>query len=176
MKDFYKKNESLSVLSGLSGFSVIIYRMKMVCKESPIPLRRRNRISKRMRCKESVKHRLFFVEEDMAKEWSKPFYNSAAWKHQRAAVLKRDRYRCTEPGCHRTAEEVHHIIELTEQNISDTKISLDMENLRSLCGDCHKRITKQMNRKACEILEDIIFDENGYPVSANIPPGGGGEK
>lgn len=125
---------------------------------------------------ESVKHRLFFVEEYMAQEWSKPFYNSAAWKYQRAAVLKRDRYRCTESGCYRTAEEVHHIIELTEQNINDTKISLNMKNLRSLCGDCHKRITRQMKQKTCGILEDIIFDANGYPVSANIPPGEGGEK
>lgn len=109
----------------------------------------------------------------MAQEWSKQFYNSSAWKHQRAAVLKRDRYRCTEPGCNRTAEEVHHIIELTEKNINDAKISLGMDNLRSLCGDCHKRLTKHMKRKTYGILEDIIFDENGYPVLQTYPPGGG---
>lgn len=106
----------------------------------------------------------------MAKEWAKSFYNSAAWKHQRAAVLKRDRYRCTEPGCRRTAEEVHHITELTEKNINNNNISLSMDNLRSLCGECHKRITKQANQKGSRILEDIIFDADGYPISADNPP------
>ena len=109
----------------------------------------------------------------MAKEWSKPFYNSGAWKTQRQAVLKRDKYICTEPGCHRLAEEVHHITELTEENVDDSKISLDMNNLRSLCRVCHKRITKQMKQNGNRILEDIIFDENGYPISANNPPGEG---
>ena len=109
----------------------------------------------------------------MAKDWSKPFYNSRVWKAQRETVLKRDKYICTEPGCHRHAEEVHHIKELTEENVGDPKISLDMNNLRSLCGDCHKRITKQMKQKSSAILEDIIFDENGYPIRANNPPGEG---
>lgn len=108
----------------------------------------------------------------MAKEWSKGFYNSAKWKLQRAAVLKRDRYRCTEPGCGRTAEEVHHVIELTEKNVDDPLISLALSNLRSLCGSCHKRITKQMKRKENNILEKIIFDRNGYPIPADTPPEG----
>lgn len=107
----------------------------------------------------------------MAKDWSKAFYNSAAWKAQRLAILKRDRYRCTEPGCHRTAEEVHHIVELTEENVNDQKIALDQNNLRSLCSSCHKRITRAMKQKAAGILEDIVFDENGYPVAAaGYPP------
>ncbi len=40
----------------------------------------------------------------MAKDWSKAFYNSAVRKAARQEVLKRDRYRCAEPGCYRTAE------------------------------------------------------------------------
>ncbi len=108
----------------------------------------------------------------MAKEWSKSFYNSAEWKLQRAAVLKRDRYLCTEPGCCRTAEEVHHVVELTEQNVDDPNISLALSNLRSLCSSCHKRITKRMKRKEDSILEKIIFDKDGYPIPADIPPEG----
>ncbi|MCM1057902.1 MAG: HNH endonuclease [Firmicutes bacterium] len=108
----------------------------------------------------------------MAKDWSKEFYNSSTWKAQRMAILKRDRFRCTEPGCRRTAEEVHHIEELTEANINDPKITLDPNNLRSLCGPCHRRITRMMKQKSYGILEDIVFDADGYPVRAAEPPQG----
>lgn len=109
----------------------------------------------------------------MAKEWAKSFYNSNAWKQTREIALKRDRYRCQSPGCRRTAEEVHHIVELTEKNVNDIRISLNLNNLTSLCSDCHKRITKKMKSKDYGILEDIIFDENGYPISAKDTPGRG---
>ncbi|MCM1192908.1 MAG: HNH endonuclease [Butyrivibrio sp.] len=112
----------------------------------------------------------------MAKDWSKDFYNSAVWKTQRQAILKRDRFRCTEPGCHRTAEEVHHIEELTEANINNPQITLNPKNLRSLCSRCHKRITREMKQKSYGILEDIVFDADGYPVRAAAPPGGSIEK
>ncbi len=108
----------------------------------------------------------------MAKDWAKTFYNSRVWQQQRLAILKRDRYRCTEPGCRRTAEEVHHIVELTEQNVGDVNISLNPSNLRSVCSDCHKRITKAMKEKGNGILQDIIFDEDGFPIPANAAPGG----
>lgn len=102
----------------------------------------------------------------MAKQWAKAFYNSAAWKHTRAAVLARDRYLCTEKGCFNPAEEVHHIKELTETNVHDMNISLNMNNLRSLCSECHKAITKREHQKGYGILPDIVFDENGYPIQA----------
>lgn len=110
----------------------------------------------------------------MAQTWAKAFYNSGLWKQQRANILKRDRYKCTEPGCRRTAEEVHHIKPLTEKNVNDPHVSLDPKNLRSLCGVCHKRITKAMMQKNYGILEDIVFDENGYPISAEHSPREGG--
>lgn len=108
----------------------------------------------------------------MAKDWAKAFYNSTAWKQTRLCVLKRDRYRCQQPGCRRTAEEVHHIKELTEDNVNDIRVSLNINNLTSLCSDCHKAITKRMKTKGYGILEDIVFDENGYPIPADTPPGG----
>lgn len=117
-----------------------------------------------------------FLCDDMAKEWAKSFYNSKAWKDTREIVLKRDRYRCQSPGCRRTAEEVHHIKELTEKNVYDIRISLNLNNLTSLCSNCHKRITKQMKSKTSVILEEIIFDENGYPIPAQAPPEGCIEK
>ncbi|MCQ2087986.1 MAG: HNH endonuclease [Bacilli bacterium] len=105
----------------------------------------------------------------MAYPWAKAFYNSSAWKDMRRLILMRDHYRCTEPSCHRTAEEVHHIKELTKENVNDNSIALNPNNLRSLCGDCHKRITKREKMKSNKILIDIIFDDDGYPIPAGTP-------
>lgn len=99
----------------------------------------------------------------MAQGWSKQFYNSSHWQKQRIYILQRDNFMCTEPGCRRPAEEVHHIIELTEENINDLNICLNENNLRSLCGQCHKRITKEMHSKG-SILPRVGFDEDGYPI------------
>lgn len=101
----------------------------------------------------------------MAKEWAKAFYNSTAWRDTREIVLKRDRYMCQNLGCHNTAEEVHHIEELTPTNINDIRVTLNLNNLTSLCSDCHKKITKAMHGKSRNsFLPDIEFDDNGYPV------------
>lgn len=101
----------------------------------------------------------------MAKAFAKSFYNSKEWAATRTYILKRDGYHCTEPGCPNTATEVHHIIELTPENIGNPAITMSETNLRSLCHECHQRITKQM--KTCEqkgnVLVPIGFDANGYP-------------
>ena len=36
------------------------------------------------------------------------------------------------------AEEVHHVIPLTAENVKDPNVSLNPENLVSLCRECHK--------------------------------------
>lgn len=103
----------------------------------------------------------------MAKDWARGFYNSPAWKKQRLYILKRDNYTCTEPGCIGVGTEVHHIIELTKENINDVNISLNENNLRTLCHDCHSRITKLMKSNCENILQDIIFDEFGFPINVD---------
>lgn len=102
----------------------------------------------------------------MARSTLKAFYDSAVWKHQRIYILQRDNFTCTEVGCSRTATEVHHIIELNEQNINDVNITLNENNLRSLCHDCHTRITKQMKSRQSHqnVLPKIIFDPQGFPI------------
>lgn len=114
---------------------------------------------------------LLFFDGKMAKEWAKAFYNSKAWRECRDTQLKMDRYRCTRPGCFEPAQEVHHIIELTPDNINDISISMNHNNLTSLCSECHKRITKEqkMKYKFKEHLQrNIVFDANGYPIE--VPP------
>lgn len=107
----------------------------------------------------------------MAKQFSKAFYNSSAWKWKRREVLHRDTYTCHD--CGGRAEEVHHIIELTPENIGDARIALGNDNLMSLCSACHKKRTIE----CAEVPSGFYFDERGYVVPATYPPpGGGGEK
>lgn len=73
--------------------------------------------------------------------WAESFYSSLAWKRCRELVKKRDAYLCVD--CMKknkltAAEEVHHIVELTPDNVTDPSIALDPSNLVSLCRECHR--------------------------------------
>lgn len=100
----------------------------------------------------------------MARPGIKGFYNSTLWKKQRLYILNRDNYICTEPGCSRMGTEVHHIIELNESNVNDYNICLNENNLRTLCHECHTRITKEMKASNENVLTKIVFDAQGFPV------------
>ena len=75
---------------------------------------------------------------------SLPFYHSAAWKRVRALAMQRDNGMCQDcmdrlragygikPN---RAQMVHHIIPLEER----PDLALDLNNLRSLCNECHNR-------------------------------------
>lgn len=110
----------------------------------------------------------------MAKEWAKAFYNSKEWQAVRQAVLMRDKYLCQKCHTH-PAEEVHHKIYLTQQNIYDESISLNAANLISLCRDCHQNehkhsrtnqrlINKDIRDMANKLDTEYIFDANGQLV------------
>lgn len=76
------------------------------------------------------------------KQWAETFYKSAAWKQTRTAIMARDRCLCQDclgKGLVVPAEEVHHIIELTPENINDPSITLNEKNLISLCRECHRQ-------------------------------------
>ena len=64
------------------------------------------------------------------------FYHSTAWKKVRSYVLMRDNYLCQEclkDGVVRSAELVHHIVEVK----NDWSKRLKEENCISLCKQCH---------------------------------------
>lgn len=110
----------------------------------------------------------------MAKEFAKSFYNSKAWKETRQLIIERDRGRCQE--CGRAANEVDHIEELTKDNIDDTNITLNPDNLRLLCHECHTRKTKQEQARQQGnkqqdylVLDKIIFDVDGFPIVGSPP-------
>ena len=112
----------------------------------------------------------------LAREFAKEFYHSREWQKVRDYVLARDHYKCTR--CPMPAEEVHHIIRLSPENINDVKITLNPENLISLCKDCHfaehKREKEAGRRKANgtsygDCREGFHFDENGMLVPDEVP-------
>ena len=120
----------------------------------------------------------------MSRQFSKQFYDSAQWERVRTGVLMRDRYMCTR--CGRPAEEVHHIKHLTPENINDPNVSLNPNNLTSLCRDCHfeehrndrarghTRDGREIDHR--EVEEGFMFDENGQLVrvkKAETPQEGG---
>ena len=75
---------------------------------------------------------------------SDPFYHRKAWKRVRLEALRRDHWMCRdcmdrfEAGYGikpNRATMVHHVIPLEER----PDLALDLDNLRSLCDECHNR-------------------------------------
>ena len=75
---------------------------------------------------------------------SAPFYHTAAWKRLRAQALARDGGMCQDcmermrmgVGIRpRRATMVHHIVPVEER----PDLALRLDNLRSLCDECHNR-------------------------------------
>lgn len=78
----------------------------------------------------------------MAREFSRDFYKSAAWKKTRAAYWKAAGGLCEDcrrAGIITQGEEVHHIEELTPENITDPRVTLNWANLVLLCHRCHMK-------------------------------------
>lgn len=92
----------------------------------------------------------------MARAFAKTFYDSKAWKDTRDYCLLRDHYSCVK--CGNAAEEVHHKIWLTPENINDINITLNPDNLICLCHVCH---TKEHSNKVDYPYE---FDSNGMLI------------
>lgn len=106
----------------------------------------------------------------MAKKNRKWFYNSELWRIARINALKRDGFTCA--YCGARATEVHHLIELNDVNIHDPEISLNLNNLQSLCHDCHTRITLEehgIKKMDCDM--EYYFDEDGM-LQRRTPPEG----
>lgn len=101
------------------------------------------------------------------KDWAKSFYQSKQWYRCRASYIAMRM--ATDGGlCEVCGKEqgyiVHHIRPLTEQNIGDPNISLNHDNLRFECKQCHDEEeghyydAKGVKRLIC------LFDENGQPA------------
>ena len=114
----------------------------------------------------------------MAREFSKSFYNSKEWQKCRDYVLKRDAYLCQH--CGNPAEEVHHIIHITPRNIEDIAVTMNPDNLISLCKDCHfeqhrkskkesvGRANKRRKHERITNDDGSYFDESGMLVMRKV--------
>ncbi len=96
------------------------------------------------------------------RDFAKSFYASPAWKKIRKYVFSRDMglcVRCGNPG-----EIVHHKVYLTPENISDPTISLNEENLETLCRECHA-----IEHEGEPVTEKgLAFDEDGNLVERSM--------
>lgn len=76
----------------------------------------------------------------MAKAFAEQFYKSIEWKHCRAEFVKSRRglcENCLAKGIITPGVIVHHVEELTPENIYRPEISLSWGNLKLLCRQCH---------------------------------------
>lgn len=105
-------------------------------------------------------------EAESMREFAKAFYESPAWRHTRAYILKRDAglcVHCGEPGV-----IVHHKIELTPRNIDDPAIALGEDNLETVCRTCHALI----HEGTPPLADGLVFDADGNIITApHTPPG-----
>ena len=78
----------------------------------------------------------------MAKEWAKAFYKSKEWKECRAAYIQSVNglcERCLKKGIVNPGYIVHHKIHLTPENINNSEITLNWDNLEYVCKECHDK-------------------------------------
>lgn len=100
----------------------------------------------------------------MAKDYSKWFYNSTKWRKLREYICVSRNHTCEE--CGEYGDQVHHIIEITPDNINDTSITLNEKNLQLLCKECHDKKRKTEN----EVNDGLEFDINGDLIPSHSPP------
>ena len=83
------------------------------------------------------------------KEYAEKFYKSKRWQKLRQYVWSRDRglcQRCLKNGKITEGSTIHHIVEITQDTITDENITLNPDNLITLCRDCHAAVHKREKR------------------------------
>lgn len=85
------------------------------------------------------------------------FYVSGEWRACREAYLKRYPLcrRCAAKGLAEPATQVHHVIRLTRENITDPAVALNWDNLEPLCDACHKAEHKPKVRWRCDAMGHV---------------------
>lgn len=99
------------------------------------------------------------------------FYHSTAWAKAKQAKKMQARGICER--CGKAGYEVHHKIPLTDENVDDPNISLNLENLELLCTACHNAARDEEERAKGK-RNDYYFDEKGNMVFT--PPRSKNEK
>ena len=82
------------------------------------------------------------------------FYRSDTWKIARAIKIANACGVCEECGAIGT--EVHHIIHLTPENVTDPSIATNQDNLKLLCNECHNKAHGRFEGR-----KEYYFDDEG---------------
>ena len=104
---------------------------------------------------------------------TKGFYKTAAWLKCRAAYIKSVGglcERCLADGKIVPGYIVHHKCYLTPENINDTSVTLNWDNLEYLCQPCHNAIHfKEEHRKRYTINKDGTINISAECMSGYAP-------
>lgn len=80
------------------------------------------------------------------------FYKSPAWLAARELKIVSVNSLCER--CGQIGLEVHHKERLTVENVNDSSVSLNQDNLELLCRDCH-------NKEHKRFCKEVEFDVDG---------------
>ena len=102
----------------------------------------------------------------MSKAFAEGFYKSRTWQECRESYAKSKGYlceNCLKKGLYNPGVIVHHIIELTPENINNPKVTLNHSNLRLLCRKCHAEEHARKRRYLIGINGEIILKDPPIP-------------
>lgn len=86
------------------------------------------------------------------------FYHSIKWKKLRLAKWQLARGICER--CGKAGDEVHHKIPITDANVDDPSIALNLDNLELLCTKCHNAARDEEDKRQGK-RRDYYFDDKG---------------
>lgn len=113
----------------------------------------------------------------MARDFAKPFYDSAAWRKCRASFIAQ-RQAVDGGMCQRCGVElgriVHHRVWLSPENIGDHSVTLDHENLEYVCQTCHNKIEQGEEEPRCRFTPDGQVE--GHPPRLEGPCGAASDR
>lgn len=102
------------------------------------------------------------MKQEFNQFWKKKknkFYSSTEWKKMRRDVVLRDKNVCQKCGkIIFSKPNVHHVINLTPKNIDDPNISLNPDNLITICEDCHNKEHGKGFKKEVIVNDDLTID------------------
>lgn len=98
------------------------------------------------------------------KAFAKAFYESAAWRPD--AGVHPETRRGAMRQVRRAGCIVHHKTELTPRNIDDPMITLNEDNLETVCRTCHAII----HEGTPPLADGLAFDADGNVIESAISP------
>lgn len=82
------------------------------------------------------------------------FYKSDKWRACRKEVLKKFNYKCV--LCGKKATTVHHLINITLENVNNPNIALNQDYCIPLCEHCHTELHKKERMKKEGLKNDLL--------------------